>query len=156
MPHFAANYGLVFLLLGVYSLLSSPLLLMALAVTLAGIAYIGHRNSDFPVPALGTVLRLFWRLPPFLFLLHSLYTNLFPNFFPPRGACCQAPPPPPPATTGRNITPREQMAAVAVATLPLYYMGAAGSTVFWLLGATFSVVLAHAALVPIPPPAIQV
>lgn len=53
------------------------------------------------------------------------------------------------AVAGMTVAPREQMIAIAVLTLPLYYWGAAGATIFWLIGATLTVVLAHATFIPV-------
>ena len=130
VPHFAPNYALVFALLVLYCLLSSPVLLMALAATLGGVAFVWHRNSDLALPAPGK--------EPYSLeesastVVHSM-------------SCLHA------RAVG-TLTPRAQMLAVGVATLPFYYLGAAGSTVFWLIGATLSVVLGHAALAPIAAP----
>eukprot|EP01134_Creolimax_fragrantissima_P006433 CFRG6433T1 len=50
---------------------------------------------------------------------------------------------PPIVIAGREFNSRSQKIAVCVITVPLFWMAAAGSVVFWLLGCSAVIILAH-------------
>ena len=45
---------------------------------------------------------------------------------------------------GREFSPKEIYIILFVIAVPLFYFAAAGSTVFWVIGASIVVVLSHA------------
>ncbi|KAK6173527.1 hypothetical protein SNE40_016959 [Patella caerulea] len=47
---------------------------------------------------------------------------------------------------GREISVAQQYAAVGVGSFPLFWLAGAGSAVFWIIGASFFVIMAHATL----------
>ncbi|KNC77725.1 hypothetical protein SARC_09821 [Sphaeroforma arctica JP610] len=95
--YFATNYFMIFIGLFVYSLVTSPFLLLAVAFVLAGSAGILHL-SDKPPLVIG----------------------------------------------GKEWNTRSQKIALGCIAVPLFWLGSAGSVVFWLLGCSGVVILAHA------------
>jgi len=107
VEQFQSNYLCVFIILFVYCILTSPLLLIALAACSGAIYYIRAKNSETSRVVIA----------------------------------------------GREISPAYQYAAVAVLSFPLFYMAGAGTTIFWVIGASIFVILLHAlfyASEPIP------
>ena len=51
---------------------------------------------------------------------------------------------------GREFSPKELYILVVLISLPLLYFAGAGSTVFWIIGATVVVILAHAIMMSVP------
>jgi len=99
---YQANYVFVCLLLAVYCVLTSPLLLFGLAVSIGGCSYIRARGA-------GQSIQLF----------------------------------------GRTFAVGEQYGLVFMISLPLFFLASAGSTVFWIIGASIFVIMVHASLLSI-------
>ncbi|XP_046853439.1 prenylated Rab acceptor protein 1-like [Xenia sp. Carnegie-2017] len=53
---------------------------------------------------------------------------------------------------GREFSLAEQYGLVALICLPLFFLASAGSTVFWILGASFFVIAIHASLFTLSTP----
>jgi len=107
VEQFQSNYLCVFIILFVYCILTSPLLLIALAACSGAIYYIRAKNSETSRVVIA----------------------------------------------GREISPAYQYAAVAILSFPLFYMAGAGTTIFWVIGASIFVIILHAlfyASEPIP------
>ncbi|BFZ13773.1 hypothetical protein BsWGS_16812 [Bradybaena similaris] len=96
---FQGNYLFVFLGLVVFCVLTSPLLLVAIAACLGACYIISIKNQEHKV-----------------------------------------------AIMGREITLAQQYAAVGAMSFPIFWLAGAGSIVFWVIGASFFVIMLHASL----------
>ncbi|XP_071034539.1 prenylated Rab acceptor protein 1 isoform X2 [Parasteatoda tepidariorum] len=99
VEYFQSNYIIIFIGLIVYCILTSPLLLIAIAAFL-GSCYIIKLKND------------------------SREIVLF----------------------GQKMTLAHQYALVSLISFPLFYLAGAGQVVFWILGASFFVIMLHATL----------
>jgi len=107
VDQFQSNYMCIFFILFIYCILTSPLLLIALAACCGAAYYIRVKNTE--------TSRL--------------------------------------TIAGREIPTAYQYAAVAVLSFPLFYAAGAGSTIFWVIGASIFFIVLHAffyASEPIP------
>jgi len=107
VDQFQSNYLCVFIILFVYCILTSPLLLIALAACGGAVYYIRIKNTE---------------------------TSRI-------------------VIAGREIPPVYQYAAVAILSFPLFYAAGAGTTIFWVIGASIFLIVLHAlfyASEPIP------
>ncbi|CAL1548276.1 unnamed protein product [Lymnaea stagnalis] len=94
---FQGNYLFVFLGLVVVCILTSPLLLVAIAACLGACYIISIKNQDRKISVMG-----------------------------------------------RELSLAQQYAAVGALSFPLFWIAGAGSAVFWVIGASFFVVMLHA------------
>lgn len=99
VEYFQSNYIIVFIGLIVYCILTSPLLLVAVA-TLLGSCYIIKLKNE------------------------SKELNVL----------------------GHKLSVAHQYALVSIISFPLFYIAGAGSIVFWILGASFFIIMLHATL----------
>ncbi|XP_054707331.1 prenylated Rab acceptor protein 1-like isoform X2 [Uloborus diversus] len=99
IEYFQSNYIIVFIGLIVYCLLTSPLLLIAIAALL-GACYIVKIRSEAKEISL----------------------------------------------LGHKLTLAHQYSLVSIAAFPLFYLAGAGQVVFWILGASFFLIMLHATL----------
>nr|AXI69351.1 prenylated Rab acceptor protein 1 [Cepaea nemoralis] len=96
---FQGNYLFVFMGLVVFCILTSPLLLVAIAACLGACYIISIKNHEHKVTVMG-----------------------------------------------REITLAQQYAAVGAMSFPIFWLAGAGSVVFWVIGASFFVIMLHASL----------
>ncbi|GBL92140.1 Prenylated Rab acceptor protein 1 [Araneus ventricosus] len=99
IEYFQSNYIIVFIGLIVYCILTSPLLLIAIAALLGSCYIIKLKNETREV-------------------------SLF----------------------GQKLTVAHQYALVSIFAFPLFYLAGAGQVVFWILGASFFIIMLHATL----------
>ncbi|XP_076438317.1 prenylated Rab acceptor protein 1-like [Babylonia areolata] len=97
VEHFQGNYLFVFMGLVLFCLLTSPMLLVAMAVCLGACYIINIKSADKPLVLMG-----------------------------------------------REVSLAQQYAAVGVMSFPLFWLAGAGSAVFWIIGASFFVIMVHA------------
>ncbi|XP_013410223.1 prenylated Rab acceptor protein 1-like [Lingula anatina] len=97
VEHFQSNYLFVFLGLIIFCLLTSPLLIVALAVCLGACYIINLKNKESKLSLLG-----------------------------------------------HEVSLAQQYGAVGVISFPLFWLAGAGSAVFWVIGASFFLIMAHA------------
>jgi len=98
VENFQSNYLCVFIILFIYCILTSPLLLIALAACCGAVYYIRVKNTE---------------------------TSRI-------------------VIAGREISPAYQYAAVAILSFPLFYAAGAGTTIFWVIGASIFLIVLHA------------
>ncbi|KAI8767947.1 prenylated Rab acceptor protein 1 [Biomphalaria glabrata] len=94
---FQGNYLFVFLGLVVVCIITSPLLLVAIAACLGACYIISLKNQEQKITIMG-----------------------------------------------REVTLAQQYAAVGALSFPLFWLAGAGSAVFWVIGASFFVIMLHA------------
>jgi len=107
VEQFQSNYLCVFIILFIYCILTSPLLLIALAACCGAVYFIRVKNTETSRVVIA----------------------------------------------GREIPPAYQYAAVAILSFPLFYAAGAGTTIFWVIGASIFLIVLHAlfyASEPIP------
>ncbi|XP_060585544.1 prenylated Rab acceptor protein 1-like isoform X2 [Ruditapes philippinarum] len=97
IEHFQSNYLFVFIGLVVFCILTSPMLLVAIAACLGACYIISLKNKDNKLKIMG-----------------------------------------------RELTLAQQYGAVALCSFPLFWLAGAGSAVFWVIGASFFVIMLHA------------
>ncbi|KAL8572008.1 hypothetical protein ACOMHN_038366 [Nucella lapillus] len=97
VEHFQGNYLFVFLGLVLFCVLTSPMLLVAIAACLGACYIISVKSADKPLVLLG-----------------------------------------------REVSVAQQYAAVGVMSFPLFWLAGAGSAVFWIIGASFFIIMLHA------------
>lgn len=114
--YFSANYAIVVALLGVYSLLTNPLLLVALGFLIGGFLAIGRFGMSH------ISLKLLRRT-----LLSAIVTE-------------------PIEFGGKTITPQNLYMGLFIIGIPLLWFAAPISTFFWLVGSSGCVIGAHAGL----------
>ncbi|XP_041359350.1 prenylated Rab acceptor protein 1-like isoform X2 [Gigantopelta aegis] len=99
IEHFQGNYLFVFLGLVVFCILTSPLLLVAIAACLGACYILSLKNQSQKITILG-----------------------------------------------REVSLTQQYMGVATLSFPLFWLAGAGSVVFWIIGASFFVVIVHASM----------
>ncbi|ESO93854.1 hypothetical protein LOTGIDRAFT_153327 [Lottia gigantea] len=99
IEYFQGNYLFVFLGLFLFCILTSPMLLVAIAVCLGACYIISLKNADKKISIMGRELGL-----------------------------------------------AQQYTTVGLCSFPLFWLAGAGSAVFWIIGASFFVIMAHATL----------
>ncbi|RUS80158.1 hypothetical protein EGW08_012081 [Elysia chlorotica] len=99
VDQFQGNYLFVFMGLVIFCILTSPMLLVAIAACLGAFYLISIKNQDRKITILG-----------------------------------------------RELSLAQQYAAVGVASFPLFWLAGAGSAVFWVIGASFFVIMLHASI----------
>ncbi|XP_048254106.1 prenylated Rab acceptor protein 1-like isoform X2 [Haliotis rufescens] len=99
IENFQGNYLFVFMGLVIFCVLTSPMLLVALAACLGACYIISLKNATQKL-----------------------------------------------AILGREVTVAQQYACVGVLSFPLFWLAGAGSAVFWVIGASFFVIMLHATL----------
>lgn len=97
IEHFQSNYLFVFIGLVIFCILTSPMLLVAIAACFGACYIISLKNRD-------SKLRLF----------------------------------------GRELSLAQQYGVVGICSFPLFWLAGAGSAVFWVIGASFFVIMLHA------------
>ncbi|KAK3587718.1 hypothetical protein CHS0354_042509 [Potamilus streckersoni] len=96
---FQSNYLFVFIGLVIFCVLTSPLLLVAIAACLGACYIISLKNQDKKITVFG-----------------------------------------------REVSLAQQYAAVGACSFPLFWLAGAGSAVFWVIGASFFVIMLHASM----------
>ncbi|XP_045207452.1 prenylated Rab acceptor protein 1-like isoform X2 [Mercenaria mercenaria] len=97
IEHFQSNYLFVFIGLVVFCILTSPMLLIAIAACLGACYIISLKNRDNKLKIMG-----------------------------------------------RELSLAQQYGAVGLCSFPLFWLAGAGSAVFWVIGASFFVIMLHA------------
>ncbi|KAL4229412.1 Prenylated Rab acceptor protein 1 [Mactra antiquata] len=97
IEHFQSNYLFVFLGLVVFCILTSPMLLVALAACFGACYIISLKNKDNQLKIMG-----------------------------------------------RELSVAQQYGMVGICSFPLFWLAGAGSAVFWVIGASFFVIMLHA------------
>jgi len=97
IDHFQSNYLCVFIVLVLYCLITSPLLLIAVAASLGACYIIKIRNEQNRIHILGHEVNL-----------------------------------------------AQQYALVGLCSFPLFLLAGAGSAIFWIIGASFFLIMLHA------------
>ncbi|GFN91285.1 pra1 family protein [Plakobranchus ocellatus] len=99
IEHFQGNYLFVFMGLVIFCILTSPMLLVAIAACLGACYLISIKNQERKITIMG-----------------------------------------------RELSLAQQYAAVGAASFPLFWLAGAGSAVFWVIGASFFVIMLHASV----------
>ncbi|OWF46811.1 Prenylated Rab acceptor protein 1 [Mizuhopecten yessoensis] len=97
IEHFQSNYLFVFLGLVLFCVLTSPLLLVAIAACLGACYIINIKNQEKKLSIMG-----------------------------------------------KELSVSQQYGAVGLCSFPLFWLAGAGSAVFWIIGASFFVIMLHA------------
>ncbi|XP_060077546.1 prenylated Rab acceptor protein 1-like [Ylistrum balloti] len=97
IEHFQSNYLFVFLGLVLFCVLTSPLLLVAIAACLGACYIINIKNQEKKLSIMG-----------------------------------------------KELSVSQQYAAVGLCSFPIFWLAGAGSAVFWIIGASFFVIMLHA------------
>ncbi|KAK3107354.1 hypothetical protein FSP39_012584 [Pinctada imbricata] len=97
IEHFQSNYLFVFVGLVVFCILTSPMLLIAIAACLGACYIISLKNQERKIKVMG-----------------------------------------------RELSLAQQYGAVGLCSFPLFWLAGAGSAVFWVIGASFFVIMLHA------------
>ncbi|XP_069115835.1 prenylated Rab acceptor protein 1-like isoform X1 [Argopecten irradians] len=97
IEHFQSNYLFVFLGLVLFCVLTSPMLLIAIAACLGACYIINIKNQEKKLSIMG-----------------------------------------------KELSVSQQYAAVGLCSFPLFWLAGAGSAVFWIIGASFFVIMLHA------------
>ncbi|XP_042224939.1 prenylated Rab acceptor protein 1-like isoform X1 [Homarus americanus] len=99
VDYFQSNYMFVFIGLIIYCLITSPLLLIAVAASLGACYIISLKNAEKKI-------------------------NI----------------------GGHEVSLAHQYAAIGIFSLPVFYLAGAGAVLFWVLGASFFIIIIHASL----------
>lgn len=94
---YQANYLIICILMTLYCIITSPLLLIGITMSIGGCAYISTRGQ-------GKTIRIF----------------------------------------GKEFSTMQQYGLVFLICTPLFFLASAGSTVFWIIGASLVIICAHA------------
>ncbi|XP_069189747.1 prenylated Rab acceptor protein 1 isoform X3 [Procambarus clarkii] len=97
IDYFQSNYMFVFLGLIIYCLITSPLLLIAVAASLGACYILSLKNAEKKI-----------------------------------------------IIGGHELSLAHQYSAVGIVSLPIFYLAGAGAVLFWVLGASFFIIILHA------------